>query len=314
MRLIQVSRLCYEIPLIKMCKLQFSDVNIGNIVPEVDSLRLEGNVNGKLHFVQKNKSYYPNSTVTVDGVVVNDIPFGNLDIQIAGNEDLTKYNINTSLTKNGIKSINAVGDIDVSTDKPQIRMDVDINEFNLQAFSPFGGDVITNIRGAASGNVRVVGNYKSPDIFGKIQLENSGLTIPYLNTDFNLDRSTEVAVTKNKLDIGSTEITDTKYGSKGILSGNATHSNFNNWELNLKIDAPERLLVLDTPPDEDALYYGTAFISGTADISGPADELVIDVVATTEDDTSFKIPLSDTESIGDDSFIKFLSPAEKKHE
>ncbi len=296
----------------KNIKLQFTDVNIGNIVPEVDSLKLEGNVNGKLHFVQKNKSYYPNSTVTVDDVVINDIPFGNLDIKIDGNEDLTKYSINTSLTKDGIKSINAVGDIDVSTDKPQIRMDVGINEFNLQAFSPFGGDVITNIRGEASGDVRVVGNYRSPDIFGKIQLQNSGLRIPYLNTDFNLDRSTEVVVTKNKFDIGSTEITDTKYGSKGILSGNATHSNFNNWELNLKIDAPERLLVLDTPPDEDALYYGTAFISGTADISGPADELVIDVVATTEDDTSFKIPLSDTESIGDDSFIKFLSPAEKE--
>ena len=73
-----------------------------------------------------------------------------------------------------------------------------------------------------------------------------------------------------------------------------------------------RLLVLDTPKDEDALYYGTAFISGTSKIVGPVDELVIDVVATTEAGTKFKIPISDAASIGDDSFIRFISPEEKK--
>ena len=59
------------------------------------------------------------------------------------------------------------------------------------------------------------------------------------------------------------------------------------------------------------MYYGTAFISGNTRIYGPINELVIDVAATTEENTEFKIPLSDTESIGDNSFIKFLSPKEK---
>ena len=42
------------------------------------------------------------------------------------------------------------------------------------------------------------------------------------------------------------------------------------------------------------------------------DELVIDVIATTEKGTTFKIPLSDAEAIGDDSFIRFISPEEKR--
>jgi hypothetical protein len=41
-------------------------------------------------------------------------------------------------------------------------------------------------------------------------------------------------------------------------------------------------------------------------------ELIIDVNATTEVNTVFKIPLSNTETIGDNSFIKFLSPKEKE--
>ena len=294
----------------KDIKVQFRDVNIGNITPEIDSLRLEGNVNGNLRFLQRDGAYYPNSVVTIDNVFINEIPFGDLNLKVEGNEDLSKYNINTTLINEKVKSISAIGQIDVSAKNPEIKLDVNLNKFNLKAISPFGGDVITNIRGFVSGDAKITGNYKSPDINGRLTLEDSGLKVPYLNTDFDIENNSLIFVTKNKFDIATTTITDTKYNTEGFLSGNATHTNFEDWELNLNIDT-DRLLVLDTPPDEDALYYGTAFISGEADISGPVQELVIDVIATTEEGTTFKIPLSDAESIGDDSFIKFLSPEEK---
>ncbi|WP_229792596.1 translocation/assembly module TamB domain-containing protein [Ulvibacter litoralis] len=296
----------------KNIRIGFTDVNVGNLVPPIDSLRLAGNINGKLDFVQKNKSYYPNSTITIDNVEINDIEFGDLNLSISGNEDLTKYKINTSLTNNDVKSISAIGGIDVSSKNPQINLNVSLEDFNMQAFSPFGANVITDIRGEISGNAKVSGNYNSPDILGRFAIQNSGLRVVELNTDFDIEDNTQIVVTKNKLDIGTTNITDTKFNTKGTFSGNATHQNFGDWELNLNIAAPERLLVLNTPPDDEALYYGTAFISGSAGISGPIDELEIDVIATTEEGTTFKIPLSDTESIGDDSFIKFLSPEEKQ--
>ncbi|PVW13230.1 N-acetyl-gamma-glutamyl-phosphate reductase [Marixanthomonas spongiae] len=295
----------------KNLKLRFRDVNIGNITPEIDSLRLKGNVNGKLDFLQKNGAYYPNSSVSVDGVVINEIPFGDLSLNIKGNEDLSKYNINTTLVNKDVKSINAVGAIDVSPQNPTIDLNVTLNDFNMQAFSPFGGEVITNMRGLITGKAKVSGNYKSPDINGRFTLENSGLSIPYLNVDFDLENNAKVVMTKNKIAVDAITITDTKYNTKGTFIGNATHNQFGDWRLDMDISS-NNLLVLDTPPEEDALYYGTAFIDGTASIKGPIDELVIDVVATTEDNTSFKIPLSDVASIGDDSFIKFLSPAEKE--
>jgi hypothetical protein len=296
----------------KDLKIRFKDVNIGNIIPTVDSLQLYGNTNGTLSFLQENGSYYPNSNITIDSVLINDVGFGDLTLEVNGNEDLTKYNVNATLINESVKSISALGTIDVSPIEPQIDLDVRLNDFNLQAFSPFGADVITNIRGKASGAVEIIGNYKAPDIQGRINLMNSGLNIPYLNTDFNLANNTQVAVSKNAFEVIETEITDTKFDTKGVLSGVVTHNNFEDWILDLDLLAPDRLLVLDTPPDDDELYYGTAFISGTATIEGPVDELEIKVFAATEEGTTFKIPLSDTESIGDDSFIKFLSPEEKQ--
>ena len=296
----------------KNLRVQFNDVSIGNLVPTVDSLRLQGNLNGKFSLVQKGKRYYPNSTVTIDSVIINDITFGDLSLQVSGNEDLTKYNIKSTLINDKVKSIEALGSIDVSTNKSKIDLDVALNEFNMQAFSPFGASVITDIRGLITGKAKVTGDLASPDVQGRFSLINSGLRVVELNTDFEIENNAQLLVTKNKLEIESATITDSEFNTKGDFYGNATHNNFSDWELNLNVEAPERLLVLNTPADDEALYYGTAFISGSADISGPIDELVIDVTATTEEGTTFKIPLSDTESIGDDSFIKFLSPEEKQ--
>ncbi len=90
-----------------------------------------------------------------------------------------------------------------------------------------------------------------------------------------------------------------------------SHVNFSNWNLDLEIITPN-LLVLDTKEKEDALYYGTAFMSGYASLKGPTEQLVISVQGETKPGTIFKIPLSDTESFGDNTYIHFITKEEKE--
>lgn len=294
----------------KDVRLYFRDVDIGKITPEIDSLSLSGNVNGNFTFLQRQALYYPSSNVTIDNLIINDNEMGNLLLDISGNEDLTSYDINTTLTNKDVESISAIGNIQVNEMASTINLDVGLKDFNLSALSPFGGGVIEDIRGFVSGNAKVTGNYKSPDITGRLNLNQTGIKIPELNIDFEFQEETRVLLTKNRFTIPKTEVTDTKYATKALVNGYFEHSNFLNWSMNLDIET-NRFLVLDTQGDEESLYYGTAFISGLASIYGPVDELVIKVDATTAEGTTFKIPISDTESIGDDSFIYFLSPEEK---
>jgi hypothetical protein len=291
-------------------KMEFSDVDIGKITPHVDNLQLAGTLNGKFDLLQEKGAYYPNTNLRVDSLNINDHLLGNMVLDVQGNETLTSYAINANLRKNGTESLTAIGNIDVSGSEPTIEMDVDLDELNLAAFSPLGGEVISNIRGGASGSAQVSGNYKNPDFSGEISLENAGLRVPYLNIDLDFNDAAVVNLNQQEFVFDDVEIIDTKYKTTGILSGSIGHKNFTEWELDLNIDT-DRLLVLDTEGDEDALYYGTAFISGNASIAGPTDQLVIDVTATTKRGTAFKIPLSDTESVGDNSYIHFLSPKEK---
>lgn len=295
----------------KDIRLYFRDVDIGKITPEIDSLELYGNVNGNFTFLQRENLFYPSSNVTIDHLTVNEIELGDLVLSISGSEDLMRYDINTTLTNQEVKSLTAIGKIEVDEINSTIDLNVDLNEFNLSAISPFGGDIITDIRGYVSGNARVAGDYKSPDINGRLNLNRAGMRVPYLNIDFDFRDDTRILLSKNRFTIPRTEITDTKFKTNANLSGYFDHNNFSNWLMNLDVTT-DRFLVLDTEVDEEALYYGTAFISGLASLYGPVDELVIKVDARTAPGTSFKIPISDTESIGDDSFIYFLSPEEKE--
>lgn len=291
-------------------KMQFENVDLYKITPDIDKLAMGGVVNGNLNLLQQKGAYYPNTSLTIRDLVINDTPLGNLNLDVMGNRDLSFYNVNTTLRNKGLESLSAIGDIVVDKNFSEIDLEVSLRNFNMAAFSPIGGEVITNIRGLVSGNADVTGNYKNPDITGRLDLKKAGLSIPYLNVDYGFEEDAQVDLTKQQFNFENIEFTDTKYGTKGILGGVISHQNFQKWILGLNIST-NRLLVLDTEADEDALYYGTAFMGGNASIYGPTSELVIDVVGTTGRGTVFKIPISDTEAIGDNSFIHFLSPEEK---
>ena len=189
-------------------------------------------------------------------------------------------------------------------------LDLNFDKFNLGILSAVGGTVITNIRGLASGNARIDGNVKNLDINGRLYLIESGLNIPYLNTDFVFEKNSIVDVTRNKFILRNVTMEDTAFNTKGNLNGSIQHKNFGDWKLDLKINS-QNLLALNTKDSEDSAFYGTAFINGYATISGPTNSLNIDVNAQSNKGTNIKIPVNDSESIDSKSYIHFLSPKEK---
>ena len=294
----------------KNIRLKFEDVDLYKITPEIPNFSMEGLVNGSVSLLQREDAYFPTTSLTVADLEINDQLLGNLNVDVMGNKDLSLYNINTTLRNKGLESFSAIGEIIIEDNVPLINLDVDLRKLDMSAFSPLGRDVITNIRGFASGSADVTGDYKNPDITGKLVLEDAGLSIPYLEVDYVFEEGAVVDLSDQQFYFDEVQFRDTKYETTGILEGTITHQNFRDWVLGLNVTT-DRLLVLDTEFNEDALYYGTGFIGGNAAIYGPTSELVIDVVGTTRRGTVFKIPLNDSETIGDNSFIHFLSPAEK---
>lgn len=296
----------------KNINVDFKDVQLVKITPRIDSLALKGIVNGKLDIVQTNGLYVPKSDVVVSNLFVNDYDLGNLTAKIEGNNSITDYKVDVSLVNDNLKSLSAKGNIDVAESNPIIDLDVVFEEFLLDPLNPLGEGVINNVRGLVSGNAKVTGSLNKPSVDGELLLDRAGLSIPYLNVDYGFDFDSKVSLRGQRFIFNDVAMTDSKYFSKGNLNGYIEHNNFSDWKLGLDL-ITNRLLVLNTEESEDELYYGTGFISGTAEIKGPTDQLVIQVKnGRTESGTEFYIPLNDSESFGDNSYIHFLSPDEKE--
>ncbi|WP_296384457.1 translocation/assembly module TamB domain-containing protein [Winogradskyella sp.] len=295
----------------KNLKLDFKDVQLVKITPRIDSLALKGIVNGRVNIAQANGVYLPKSDVEVSNLFVNDYDLGDLTAKIEGNNSITNYKVDVALINDNLKSLAAIGTIDIAKRNPTINLDVDFEEFLLDPLNPLGEGVINNIRGLVSGSANVTGSLKKPSIDGELLLDRAGLSIPYLNVDYGFDFDSKVSLRGQQFIFNNVAMTDSKYFSKGNLNGYIEHNNFSDWKLGLRLST-DRLLVLNTEESEDELYYGTGFISGTAGIRGPTDQLIIEVKnGRTESGTEFFIPLNDSESFGDNSFIHFLSPEEK---
>ncbi|WP_299100334.1 translocation/assembly module TamB domain-containing protein [uncultured Winogradskyella sp.] len=295
----------------KNFNVDFKDVQLVKITPRIDSLALKGIVNGKLQVIQNNGVYLPKSNVEISSLFVNDFDLGDLKAKIEGNNSLTDYKVDVSLINDNIKSLGAKGFIDIAENNPTINLDVAFEEFLLDPLNPLGEGVINNIRGLVSGNAKVSGSLNKPSIDGELLLDRAGMSIPYLNVDYGFDFDSKVELRGQQFIFKNVAMTDSKYFSKGNLNGFIEHYNFSDWRLGLRLNT-NRLLVLNTEESEDELYYGTGFISGTAEIKGPTEQLVIEVNnGRTEAGTEFFIPLNDAESFGDNSYIHFLSPEEK---
>ena len=211
-----------------------------------------------------------------------------------------------SLEREKVKSISALGTLNFSEKRPKIDLAVDLEEFDLSAFSPLGENVLSKIRGSASGDFTLKGFLRNPNMNGDLVLENAGLQFPYLNIDYNFDGDTFVRLNGQSFEFDNINLLDSKYETRGVLDGIITHQNFDQWALDIDILSPN-LLVLDTNNSDEALYYGTGFIKGNASIAGLTNNITINVNAKTMPNTNFVIPLKDIAKIDTYRLIHFKS-------
>ncbi|WP_264530695.1 translocation/assembly module TamB domain-containing protein [Flavobacterium sp. N502540] len=290
--------------------LNFEDVDINKITPFNSKFVFNGNLNGNVNYKQNKDVYQPTASIVIDHLNLNKTDLGTLNFDISGDESFKKFTINSSIQNGFTESFKAEGTFAVENKETFLDLSLKLEGFNLATLGTVGGDVLSNVRGSVSGNAAVVGNLKKPEINGRLYVEKAGMTIPYLNTDYELSDRTVIDLTDEKFLFRNNQLTDTKYGTKGLLNGSIEHHNFGDWKLDLNITS-KRLLALDTKDSEDAAYFGTAFINGTASIKGPTEGLFIKVEAKSEKGTQVKIPINNAQSVGESNWIHFVTPQEK---
>jgi len=291
-------------------KLNFTDVELLSFLPEVEGFTLTGLLNGKVNYREEGGVIEPKADITINDVIVNDFSQGTLKVKLEGENSLNKYKVDVSLRDYEFDNVKIEGGLDFTdTKKPQVDLEVNFKEYELNGFSDFGGEVISNIRGRLSGDFSAKGLAYNPDFKGNLELIEAGLTFPYLNIDFDLIENANIKLRDQSFLINSIVLQDTKYDTKGYLEGSITHKNFEQWYMKLDLNTPN-LLVLDTKEAEDIPYYGKGFVRGNAQIRGLTSNLSINVNGRTQPGTVFVIPLNDVTTVDNYKLIRFKSNEE----
>jgi len=291
----------------KDLELQFKIVSLHKITPALTGLDLKGEVNGTLNVLQKDNIYLPSCNLDIADFQINGSDLGHLTIGIVGNRDLTDFAVNSQITKNGQEKFSVFGNVTNHNKTPKADLRADFKDFDLEPFSPLGEDVITDIRGYLNGGVQIVGDIKNPDISGLLTLNDAGIAVPYLNLNYDFASNSVVRLFNQTFDFQNVRLTDVAMNTKATLDGTIKHTFFDDWSLDLDLDTNgDRFLILNTPFEEEVLYYGTGFVNGTGKIYGPTNALTITFDGSTARGTTLKIPIDDVASVGDYSFINFI--------
>ena len=241
----------------------------------------------------------------VNQFIMNDLEMGDLKFFTTGNTALNSYEVKLFLSHLGINTLSVNGNILGFDDSPKLDLDFRFNELDLSFLTPVGGGDINNIRGEVTGNVNLWGLVDAPKHNGQLILNKGGLAVPDIHTDYQIADGTVVNLMDQTFDFQSTTFEDTLFGTQGKLQGEINHFNFSDWGFDLNIES-DRMLVLNIPEEEEEVFFGSGFLRGNVHLYGPSKNLTIDVVGSTAEGSSIKIPWADDYGLADTSFIKFF--------
>ncbi len=184
----------------------------------------------------------------------------------------------------------------------QLDFELKFEQVDLQLAQPFLKNNISNLSGGSTGTLNIFGSPADPLIMGKCMISNGRLTVNYLNTDYTF--SGEVKLEPKQLKFENFDLEDRK-GSRASIRGVIAHDFFENFIARLTIDA-NNFEFLNTSATDNSLYYGSAHGTGSVDISGPLNDVVISAFMKTENGTQLFVPIATGGEVSQQEYITFV--------
>ncbi len=212
--------------------------------------------------------------------------------------------MNLDLIDRDSNLIKGEGTIIAINEKPNIDVDLSINNFDIDFIERIGLNTMSNISSKVSGEINLWGSIDNIQHNGKLFLNESSFIIPYLNIEYLLSDNSEITLFNQNFEINNISIRTADSESITSLNGKILHENYKNWNLDLAFKS-DRLYIINKEFSENESFYGKAYIGGDILIYGPTRNVNINIDGVTRDGTSIIIPNSQNYSIEDFSFIKF---------
>ncbi len=278
-------------------------------------INLHGRINGIIKINNYQNEAALSGNISTSEIRFKDDNIGSLvaDVDYDKTKKIITISNNSGLLYKGDKSM-VYGTIDLKNEKdPTLDINVQLKNTNLKAFENFFDKFIANTNGYANGNISINGPVSKYKLDGSVTLKDVTTKIIYLGTTYNIANG-KVDLTETEIKINPMQLVDEEK-NVATLDGTMYHNRFANLRFgkefgtvtnNLKITG-KKFMFLNTTATDNPLYYGRVIANGTMNLSGPLENLDMEVIATTLPTTVLTLPIRESYDGNKFDFIKFKS-------
>ncbi len=196
----------------------------------------------------------------------------------------------------------------ISPANDTINLKIDADRTRVEFLNSMLEGILSEIKGNATGRVSVVGPLSGPNLVGEVRA-NGSLKLNVTNTRYNM-RNGVVSLTHNRITFKDFPITDTR-GNRGALGGYVSHNSLSDFTCSLNIDA-DNMLAYHTEGFGEFPFYGTAFVTGTANLTADERGIFLHANVRSDEGSSFVYDAGSMGSVTNNSFITFTDNS-KRH-
>lgn len=261
--------------LLQRLAVQIHNLNASEIadVSGLSEYETKGVINGIVKIDNLFSELVITSDIKATGVVLGEDTVGN--ITLAGYYDDKKKIINLD-PQTGIfyhdRALTASGEISFdSASAERIDAEINMHQTRLSLLTPWLRGYVSNISGTVDGKVIVKGTSDKPDINGRLNLNDMGVHIDFLGTDYIVPKG---AIAINNAEIDLTDLTAyDRFKNTATITGGLQHKNLDNMRLNIRASSP-KFEVIDLKSNENELFYGN-LVAGfeSLTVTGPFDNI-----------------------------------------
>lgn len=274
-----------------------------NYILQQFNYQVAGWSNGYLNWIREDGALKLEAELEIDSAGINDYYIGDIKLLSEKTSLDSSYHVRVSLLDETFEKLKIEGSLTPESADDLMDLKVDFTDFNLKVLNYINIPGISDIKGFTKGEVRILGSFQKPRIQGKIDISDASFFLEVLGVNFNFDNTVDIY--EDYIALDPFYMYDSK-GQKGLAYGTVLHENLKEWNYDLSVDI-DQFMVMNLKNKKDALFYGTAYGTGTANIWGYNKLIFIDVDATTNEGTEIYIPIKENNSVERKEFIEFIS-------
>ncbi|GAA5095720.1 hypothetical protein GCM10023210_28820 [Chryseobacterium ginsengisoli] len=241
-----------------------------------NSLNLKGLANGSVKIKMDKNTLQPLVDMTIDDIMMNGNDMGDITISATNGFSLNVYDVDIKVNSAGVignNSLHVTGTVNNNTSSPTIDLTAEMRDFDVAFAQQFVTTVFGNLRGKATGDLKIAGKFSNLDYSGDIALKGFGLKLLFTGVDYSFD-DTVIPLTKGLAILNNVEVHDGRTNSKGNISGAIQFETLSSMGVNLVMRA-DNLLMLNTTQKDLDLFWGRVYGQGDLYVDGPVSGLNI---------------------------------------